>query len=436
MTTTIEPTRVPNPVARVDERITPGGAHGAPFGSMRAPASPWAPRAPRARDPWLLRRWRDLTGSGQRVIGLDIARGLAVLGMFAVHTGAMAWEFHWLDPSSWTELAWGNASATFAVLAGVAIAIISGRTRILDGVQLVQARLRILVRAALILVVGGILVALGTELVVIVEFYAVYFAMSLPFLRLRWWWLAAVGLGWLLVMPPVRVWLAWIVQHHGSPSAIVDFAITGFYPALTWFGYTLIGMAIGRMPLDRWWARLAILASGIVLATIANLTAMLLQPLSAPFTQLMVRIMPGTQAATLFDPEGHSGSTFDLASSAGVACIVIGVCLVGQRWLRWPLLPVAAIGSMSLTAYSAHALVFLLVPGFGGSPWAWLALAIGVGLACTIWRALLPKGPLEWLMSWASRRASDVHVRMSTPAAPIGSTHDDSRGLAVGRAIR
>lgn len=384
----------------------------------------------------MLRRWHDLTGSGGRVIGLDIARGIAVLGMFAVHTGAMAWEFHWLDPASWSELAWGNASATFAVLAGVAIAIISGRTTILDGVPLVQARTRILVRAALILVVGGILVALSTELVVIVEFYAVYFAMSLPFLRLRWWWLASAGLAWLVIMPPVRVWLAWIVQQHGWPSAIVEFTVTGFYPALTWFGYTLLGMAIGRMPLDRWWARLSILGFGVVLTAVANLAALVLQPIAPRVTQLLVTLMPGSQAATLLDPEGHSGSTFDLASSAGVACIVIGVCLAGQRWLRWPLLPVAAIGSMSLTAYSAHAFVFLLVPDFGSRPWAWVELAIGVGLACTLWRALLPKGPLEWAMSWLSRAASDVRQRTGGTRAPIGSTHDDSRGLAVGRAIR
>lgn len=334
-----------------------------------------------------------------------------MLGMFAVHTGAMAWEFRWLDPTSWTELAWGNSSATFAVLAGVAVAILSGRTRPLDGVPLVQARMRILVRAALIFVVGGVLVALGSGLVVIVEFYALYLAMTLPFLRVPWWALAATGIGWILVMPTVRLLLESLVWTHGTQSALVDFTITGFYPALTWFGYTLVGMAIGRLPLETWWARVGIIGAGVVLVATSNLAAAALAPIVPGVTTTLGPLLPSTDPGSLLVAEGHSGSAFDLASSAGIACIVIGVCVAAQRWLRWPLLPVAAIGSMSLTAYTIHVIAFLVIPDLGVDPWSWVQLSLAVAIACTLWRALLPKGPLEWAISWVSRRASEVRVR-------------------------
>lgn len=385
----------------------------APAQPRAAAAPPPAPTAvaPRRR-PWIVRRLRELVGSGGRVIGLDVARGLAVLGMFAVHTGVIASELHWLEPDTWSELAWGNASATFAVLAGVAVAIIAGRTSIPDGVPLLQARMRILVRAALIFAVGGVIVALGTELVVIIECYALFFAMSLPFLRMPWWGLAALGVGWIVVMPQVRVLLIdGLRDAHMVDAAIVELALTGFYPALTWFGYTLVGMAIGRVPMERWRVQLVILGAGVVAIAIANLVPLALAPIDDLLLAGWRGGVQGTDLASLLDPEGHTGSTFDLLGSAGVACVVIALCLLTQRWLRWVLFPIAAVGSMSLTAYTAHALVFLLVDGFAMDPWSWVRLSIGVVLGCTIWRALLPKGPLEWGLSAVSRATSDVSAR-------------------------
>lgn len=379
-----------------------------------APTPPAPTLAAPQRRPWIVRRLGDLVGAGDRVIGLDVARGLAVLGMFAVHTGVIAYEFQWLEPSTWSELAWGNASATFAVLAGVAVAIIAGRTRIPDGVPLLQARMRILVRAVLIFAIGGVIVALGTELVVIIEFYALFFAMSLPFLRMPWWGLAALGAGWILVMPQVRVLLIdGLRDARMLDTAIVDLALTGFYPALTWFGYTLVGLAIGRAHMERWRVQLVILGAGVLAIAVANLVPLALAPIEDLLLAGWRGGVQGTDLASLLDPEGHTGSTFDLLGSAGVACVVIALCLLSQRWLRWVLFPIAAVGSMSLTAYTAHAVVFLLVDDFSSDPWSWVRLSVGVVLGCTLWRALLPKGPLEWGLSAIARATSDVSSRAS-----------------------
>ncbi|MEK8171982.1 hypothetical protein NKH77_29430 [Streptomyces sp. M19] len=60
-----------------------------------------------------------------RLVGLDLARGLAVFGMYAAHVGpdpdrggAVGWLM---------ELSHGRSSALFAVLAGVSLVIIAGR---------------------------------------------------------------------------------------------------------------------------------------------------------------------------------------------------------------------------------------------------------------------------------------------------------------------
>lgn len=60
-----------------------------------------------------------------RLIGIDLARGLAVFGMYAAHVGP--------DPSAGgplgfvLELARGRSSALFALLAGFSLVLITGR---------------------------------------------------------------------------------------------------------------------------------------------------------------------------------------------------------------------------------------------------------------------------------------------------------------------
>lgn len=109
-----------------------------------------------------------------RLIGLDVARGLAVLGMIAVHAGAGGWP---------QQLAAGRAAALFAVLAGVSIALMSGGTRPHE--NLAAARVRIAVRAVLLFLLGLALSSLQVPAMVILAFYGVLFLVALPLLRLR-----------------------------------------------------------------------------------------------------------------------------------------------------------------------------------------------------------------------------------------------------------
>ena len=67
----------------------------------------------------------------------------------------------------------GRSSILFAVLAGVSLALLSGRTDPVRGDDLVRARTRILVRAAWVFAIGGALEALGTDVDIILGVYAV-----------------------------------------------------------------------------------------------------------------------------------------------------------------------------------------------------------------------------------------------------------------------
>jgi len=119
-----------------------------------------------------------------RVVGLDVARALAVFGMFGAHVGVVADDVG-LSPATWSGVVNGRSSILFAVLAGISLALMSGRTVPVGGDDLVRARTRILVRAAWVFAIGGALEALGTEIDVILGVYALLFVFSLPFLQWR-----------------------------------------------------------------------------------------------------------------------------------------------------------------------------------------------------------------------------------------------------------
>ena len=195
-------------------------------------------------------------GGTARIVGVDIARGLAVLGMFGAHVGVQQ-SFDWLEPSTWSDVVNGRSSILFAVLAGLSIAIISGRRDVpgrndpLDGVPLVRARVRILVRAGIIFAIGAVLELLGTPVAVILPYYAVLFLMSLPFLRWpprRLFVFAAL----VAVVMPIVVYLPRHPEQaigFGPGQVFVDLLVTGYYPCLVWIAFVLAGIGLGRLDL-------------------------------------------------------------------------------------------------------------------------------------------------------------------------------------------
>ena len=80
-----------------------------------------------------------------RLNGLDIARGLAILGMVAAHLGDFP-PFAWSDPFSYLNIVNGNSSILFAVLAGISIALLTGRERIPQPEDLPRLRLALVGR--------------------------------------------------------------------------------------------------------------------------------------------------------------------------------------------------------------------------------------------------------------------------------------------------
>lgn len=222
----------------------------------------------------------ELRPSVGRLIGVDLARGLAVFGMYAAHVGP--------DPSEggstgfFMELAHGRASALFAFLAGFSIVLITGRRTPKTGRAGRQAVAKVVIRALILLVLGTALTLTGTPVEVILAFYGLYFLLVLPLYRLGARPLAVIAVSGALILPQIL----YVVQQALNPGGgdgggpggiwawptdadgIVSLLFTGGYPALAWIPFVVAGMAVARLDLASAVVRTRLAITGVSLAVL------------------------------------------------------------------------------------------------------------------------------------------------------------------------
>lgn len=361
-----------------------------------------------------------------RMTGLDLARGLAVLGMFGAHAG-LGENLSWA-PSSWAAVVHGRPAALFAVLAGLSIGLLSGGIRPSTGFELVRARARILVRAAWIFLIGAVLDLFSSDINVILTYYAVLFVLALPFLRWSPGRLLLLSAVVAAAAPPVSLAAAQLAAATGVEAASTTLLFSGNYPASWWSTFVLVGLALSRLDLTAAPTRRLLLLAG----TVAAVTGYALGWLS---TQLLTNGVPTAgvedalenpgqwNAAWLSGAQPHSGTSWWLLASAGVAVAVIAVCLLiadALPRLSWPLV---AVGSMPLTNYTLQVVAVAALPQTSPGT-AWVILSTGAVVFSIGWRAVAGRGPLERLLTWSSQRAAGGADR-ADPASPSPRVEGD-----------
>ena len=350
-----------------------------------------------------------------RIVGIDVARGLAILGMMAVHTldpGPFPWV-EWM-PDNWDQTVRGRSAILFAVIAGISIAILSGRNRPYTGVPLLQARMRILVRAVVIFGWGGVLWAIPDQpLAIILEFYAVTFALALPFLSVPPRVLLPLTGVLAIVLPAVMFVLQNLNARGelGDPAIIVRMMITGTYPAMTWIVYVLLGLAVGRLDLESTSVRIRLFLAGWALALAGILGARWAAQTWPPPEYGSDNVVGRFDLRRMATTEAHTETWFEVVGSCGVALVIVVACIVIAPRARVLVYPLAATGAMALSVYSIHAI---------SMPWIWDHLdldnqyqiylwTVAITLvASTLWRLIVGQGPLEWVLSGLSWRAARI----------------------------
>ena len=372
-------------------------------------------REPRGEStrPWLAENWYRLNGP-RRVAGLDLARGLAVIGMFAAH-------LLWIDPfdpsdlSTWTDVANGRSSILFATLAGISIALLTGGRTPVSGVARERASARLALRALCIWVIGVLLILTQVPVYVILPAYAILFLLTLPLLRARPTVLFALAAGLGLVLPWVQAlindWPFWETQLGGEIGLLIGIN----YPFTVWFAFIVAGLGVGRLDLRALRVQVCLTLAGAALAVVAYTLAV-----AFPAT-------PDTYASFVWTADPHSDGMLEVFGSGGFAITVVGVCLLLMRpwwkasgstasWLGpigWVTLPLRAVGSMPLTAYAGQIVAWSLLqpaPSPGESTLEafrdvdpFVPFVFWTVVLCTLWALLVGRGPLEWVLDRVAR---------------------------------
>ena len=358
-----------------------------------------------------------------RLAGVDAARGLAVLGMVAVHVLPDTDDDG--GASLVDTVAGGRSAAAFAVLAGVGVAL---ATR---GTDRGRQRLHLVLRALLIGALGLWLGGLDTGVAVILAYYAVFFVLLLPFLGWPVRRLLATAAGVALLAPVA----SYLVRPHldgldpGNPTwsslsdpgpLAVDLLVHGVYPAVPWATYLLTGLAVGRLALDRPRTAVRMALAGAALAVAAALTsAALLGPLGGydalaktfdvPRAAVEQALgegqfgnVPTESAWWLASDARHSSTTPDLVGTTGTALLALGACLLLARYAGLLVVPLAAVGSMPLTLYSSHLVVLHLTDTDDPERYYLLQVAAALVVAL-LWRRSVGRGPLEAVLAAVAR---------------------------------
>lgn len=334
-----------------------------------------------------------------RIIGLDVIRAIAVLGMILVNFRGKVHP----EVAGATDLAWvldrmeGKWAAVFVVLAGIGIGMQARRAS--TAIARIQLRRSVLVRSTVLLVIGVLHQHWWTW--DILAFYAVYISASVLFLwapsSMLWASILAMLLGsgwqWLnLVRPELNFWTL-----KGAAGKLLFW---GNHPFLPWFALFLFGLWISRQDLRSSRVRARLLIAGLLVLAAAEFANAYVRSggpgLSDPPWLDMLRTWPRPTRPG-FVVGGMAFATIAIVTTIG---------LTGGHEHRRPVLALQAGGQLALTLYIAHVPAILIPVAHGWAPtslrglvaYALFVYVAGI-LAALWWRRRHDRGPLESLLA-------------------------------------
>lgn len=354
--------------------------------------------------------------SKHRIIGFDLARALAVIGMvvvnFKIATGAETNGPAWLV--SLVGLLSGRAAATFVVLAGVGIGLMSARARREHDPAKLAACRGVLGRRALFLLVAG-LAFVPIWPADILHFYAFYIAFSVLFLtastRVLVWSIIGLMAGYVALFFTLDYdagwnWKTYEYADFWEPRGFVrHLFFNGFHPVCPWLSFLLLGLLVSRLDFGDPRTRRQTLGWALGVALGAELLSRVLLVWAPPVASMHEHYYQ----LAVFGSGPMPPMPLYLIAAGATAVVVITLCVIlgeryGERRLLWPLI---ATGQLALTLYAAHVVLGLgALEAMGRLEDQTLVFALSSAalfclagvIAATLWRAFLARGPLEIVM--------------------------------------
>jgi uncharacterized membrane protein YeiB len=307
----------------------------------------------------------------------------------------------------------GRAAATFVILAGIGVTLMTRRAVASSDPHAVSWARRVLYgRGVFLLVLGFANLCIWPGDILRVYGVSLLLAACLIAASNRRLLLSAIGcaagfVAVFLVLDFEANWEWATLSYRGlwTPAGLVrNLFYDGFRSVLPWTGFVFFGMWLGQLNLREPAVNRRVLAAALTTA----LAAEAVSHLCVSYFLANPHGMDAETVQALFGTESMPALPLFLLAAGGEAVVVIALCvrLAGAGRSRvWQ--PLTATGQMALTWYFAHIVLGLgAVEALGLVSSQTLPIAAGCGIAffagavlvSWIWKTAFRHGPLEWAM--------------------------------------
>jgi len=304
--------------------------------------------------------------SKTRIPGFDFARALAVFGMVTVNFKIVMNAGKDADDglASLAGLLEGRAAATFVVLAGIGLSLLSqGARNNNDSESLRKNRKTLLKRAVFLFIIGLIYSPIWPA--DILHFYGIYIIIGAFTLTVsdRWLWglsgIFCLTFVLLLIIFNYETGWNWDTFHYSDfwtlKGMIRHLFYNGFHPVFPWTAFLFTGMWLGRRDItDPVWRKKLLAWCICVWILVETMSWLLVRMFAAQAT--------GSQAEEikyLFGTGPMPPVPFYLVSAGSTAIIVIILSVIlterfsNSSWIY----PFISTGRLALTLYVAHVVI-------------------------------------------------------------------------------
>ena len=351
----------------------------------------------------------------RRIIGIDVARALAVIGMIIVNFKVVFGE----NGQNWVKLIAsvfnGKAAATFVVLAGVGLALMTNSAiKNNDQAKLKIARIRILKRALFLFIIGISYIAIWPA--DILHFYGVYMAIIILLLTSKQKTIVISAISFIVVFPILLIfwnyetgWNFETLDYHGFwtiKGFIRNLFFNGFHPVIPWTAFMLFGYWYGKQDLhnDKFVKKTFWIGS-IIFISIQVLSFISISLLSEGNQEV------AKELTDIIGTNPMPPLPIYMLNGIAVAFSIISACILISKRFESSFIIDALnkTGQLALTFYVAHVIIGMGIieaidPNKMGnysiefSVIYALVFSVFCVIFAVIWRKHKEYGPLEWIM--------------------------------------
>ena len=351
----------------------------------------------------------------KRIIGIDVARALAVIGMIIVNFKVVFGEngLDWVK--SFANVFDGKAAATFVVLAGIGLALMTNSAiKNKDQGKLKIARGRILKRALFLFIIGISYLTIWPA--DILHFYGIYMAITVLLLNSKGRTLIATAIILIIAFPILMTFWNYETGWNFNTLEYQDFWTTkgfirnlffnGFHPVVPWTAFMLFGYWFGKQDLhnDKF-IKKTFWISSIIFVSIQALSYLSISVLSEgnqETTKELIEILGTSPMPPL--------PVYMFNGIATAFAIISASIIIAKRFENNRIIDALnKTGQLALTFYVAHVIIGMgIIDAINPAKMGKYSVEFSVSYAllfsflcilfAVVWKKYKSSGPLEWIM--------------------------------------